>query len=64
MTGADDTGICGLLTMTCSQLELCESLKNNGSEPGYVCVHHPRCHDRPVWYPLSMIDQRICPPMT
>jgi hypothetical protein len=26
-----------------------------------VCVHHIRCGDYPVCYPLSMIDEDICP---
>ncbi|CAF4863694.1 unnamed protein product, partial [Rotaria sp. Silwood2] len=61
MIGADNTGICGLLSITCSQLAPCESSNNPCSAPGHICVHHPRCHLLPVCYPLSMIDQRICP---
>ncbi len=63
MSGADDTGICGFLWVTCSQLALCGSSNNTCDDPDHICVRHPRCHSLPVCYPVSMIDQRICPPI-
>lgn len=62
LTISDDSGICGFLWINCSRLEPCEIPNDYCENPGYICVHHPRCHNVPVCYPLSMIDQRLCPP--
>ena len=63
MAGAADTGICGFLLGACSEFAACASSNNACQEPSHTCVHHPRCHLLPVCYPVSMIDQRICPPI-
>ncbi|CAF1511339.1 unnamed protein product [Rotaria sp. Silwood1] len=60
----DDIAICGFLGVTCSELVSCESLNNACDEPNHICIRHPRCHNLPVCYPLSMIDQQMCPPIT
>jgi hypothetical protein len=64
MTGATDTGICGFLYGPCSELVACETSNNFCYQPNHICVNHPRCYSHPVCYPTSMIDQRICPPIT
>jgi hypothetical protein len=64
MAGAGDAGICGFLYGPCSELVSCESTNNACYEPNHICVHHPRCYLHPVCYPVSMIDQRICPPLS
>ncbi|CAF4379342.1 unnamed protein product [Rotaria sp. Silwood2] len=58
---AYNSGICGLLYVTCSQLSSCGSLNSLCYEPGHICVQHPRCHNLPVCYPSSMAAQEICP---
>ena len=63
MIGALDSGICGFLYAPCSELVSCASSSNACYEPDHICVHHPRCHLHPVCYPMSMIDQGICPPI-
>ena len=62
MIAADDSGICGFLWLTCSRLDSCKGADDHCEKSDHICVHHPRCQDRPVCYPLPMIDQRICPP--
>ncbi|CAF3889758.1 unnamed protein product [Rotaria sp. Silwood1] len=64
MIDAPDTGICGFLYEPCSELVSCQSSNNACYEPDHICVHHPRCHLQPVCYPVSMIDQQTCPPIT
>ncbi len=61
MAGANNIGVCGFLWSFCSRLMPCGSLLNDCSEPDHICVHHIRCGDYPVCYPLSMIDEDICP---
>jgi hypothetical protein len=61
MAGASNTGICGFLWVTCSELVPCQTSDNTCYEPDHICVYHPRCHLYPVCYPVSMIDLRICP---
>jgi N-acetylneuraminic acid mutarotase len=63
MIGAHGTGICGFLWVTCSELVSCGSSNNVCDNPDHICVSHPRCHSLPVCYPVSMIDQRLCPPI-
>ena len=63
MTDANDIGICGFLWAPCSQLVPCGSSNNACDNPDHICVRHPRCNSLPVCYPVSMIDQRICPPI-
>ncbi|CAF1483211.1 unnamed protein product, partial [Rotaria sordida] len=31
---------------------------------GDECVHHPRCHNLPVCYPIPSFNQKLCPPIT
>ncbi|CAF3164620.1 unnamed protein product [Rotaria sp. Silwood2] len=62
LTISDDSGLCGFLRIKCSRLEPCEMPDDYCKNLGHVCVHYPRCHHVSVCYPLSMIDQRICPP--
>ncbi|CAF1156739.1 unnamed protein product [Adineta ricciae] len=28
----------------------------------HICIHHSRCYNTPICYPLILIDQRISPP--
>ncbi|CAF3317190.1 unnamed protein product [Rotaria socialis] len=55
------SGICGLIGLTCSQLVSCAASNNICYQPNHICVHHPRCNTRPLCYPLSMTDERLCP---
>ncbi|CAF0768552.1 unnamed protein product [Adineta steineri] len=59
----DNNGICGFLWTTCSRLVPCNPVDNSCVQSDTTCVQHPRCHDRPLCYPVAMTDQRICPPM-
>ncbi len=61
MVNADNTGICGFLWVTCSQLVPCNRSDNSCHQADAICIRHPRCDDLPLCYPVSMIDQRICP---
>ncbi|CAF2550865.1 unnamed protein product [Rotaria sp. Silwood2] len=63
MTAANDTGICGVLWLACSQLVACGPPNNVCYQPGHICVHHPRCFNHSICYPLSMTGQ-ICPPLS
>jgi hypothetical protein len=62
-SGNNDNSICGFLWLTCSELVSCEFSNNMCYQPDHICVHHPRCYDRPVCYPLSKAHQQICPPI-
>ncbi|CAF4097439.1 unnamed protein product [Rotaria sp. Silwood2] len=64
MTASNESGICGFLWLTCSQLVSCGSFNHICYQPNHICVHHSRCFVHPVCYPLSMMDQAICPPKT
>ncbi|CAF0895918.1 unnamed protein product [Adineta ricciae] len=57
----NQTAICGILEVNCSQFIPCKSLTNECDLLGAVCVQHPGCNDLPVCYPLSMGDERSCP---
>ncbi|CAF0764137.1 unnamed protein product [Adineta steineri] len=64
MIGAnDDVGVCGFLWPTCSRMLRCNSSDNSCLQPSTICVHHPQCDDFPLCYPVTMIDQNMCPPM-
>ncbi|CAF0986918.1 unnamed protein product, partial [Rotaria sordida] len=28
----------------------------------FRCVHHPRCHNLPVCYPVPSFNRQLCPP--
>ncbi|CAF1050216.1 unnamed protein product [Adineta steineri] len=62
-TNGTDNGICAFVWATCSTLETCDASNNKCHQRNTVCVRHPRCHNRPVCYPISMTAQHICPPM-
>ena len=59
---AQGHGICAFLYTTCSQLVSCHLQSGACYEPGHVCVQHPRCHNVPLCYPVSMAVAEICPP--
>ncbi|CAF5054576.1 unnamed protein product, partial [Rotaria sp. Silwood1] len=59
---SDDIGICAILDLTCSRLKPCQSPDDTCETTDHICVRHPRCNSSPLCYPLSMIDQRLCPP--
>ncbi|CAF1447714.1 unnamed protein product, partial [Rotaria sordida] len=60
IAGAIDTGICVDEFVDCSELVTCEHSNNVCSEPNYRCVHHPRCHNLPVCYPIPSFNQQLC----
>ncbi|CAF0846686.1 unnamed protein product [Adineta steineri] len=65
MIGAQNDGIyVDFLWKSCSNLDLCDSSTNTCDKVDHICVHHPRCNSHSVCYSLSMIDPRICPPIT
>ena len=57
MIGANDVGVCAFLWKSCSQLVPCGS-SQDCSDADHICVHHRRCNDSPVCYPLSMIEEK------
>ncbi|CAF1242507.1 unnamed protein product [Rotaria magnacalcarata] len=63
MEGASNIGICGFQWVTCSDLVPCEETNNYCGQSDHICVHHPRCHERPLCFPVSMMDAKLCPPM-
>ncbi|CAF4351507.1 unnamed protein product, partial [Adineta steineri] len=58
----DDAGVCGFLWPTCYRLVPCNS-SGKPCQSNTICVRHPECDDRPLCYPVEMIDQTMCPPM-
>ncbi|CAF1063383.1 unnamed protein product [Adineta steineri] len=58
----DDAGVCGFLWPTCYRLVPCNS-SSKPCQSNTICVRHPECDDRPLCYPIEMIDQTMCPPM-
>ena len=61
MVGAQNVGVCAFLWKFCSQLVSCGS-SQDCSVKDHICVHHHRCSNDPVCYPLSMMNENICPP--
>ncbi|CAF3894561.1 unnamed protein product [Rotaria sp. Silwood2] len=59
----DDMGICALLGVSCSRLHPCQS-PDDTCESNHICVRYPQCNSTSLCYPLSMVDQRLCPPST
>ncbi|CAF1252746.1 unnamed protein product [Rotaria sordida] len=41
----------------------CEHSTNLCREPNHRCVHHPRCHNLPVCYPVPRFNKQLCPPI-
>jgi hypothetical protein len=56
---SDSFGICGLLNQSCAQFTPCQN--DACAQLDHICVRHPRCSSTPVCYPLSLIDQSVCP---
>ncbi|CAF1405611.1 unnamed protein product [Adineta ricciae] len=50
---------CGCFPMLipCGSLQEC-------SVPDHICVHHSRCNNHPICYPLSLMSEDICPPQS
>ncbi|CAF4771311.1 unnamed protein product, partial [Rotaria sp. Silwood2] len=63
IAGAIDIGICGDEFVDCSELPACERPNNLCREPNHRCVHHPRCHNLPVCYPVPSFNRQLCPPI-
>ncbi|CAF1460799.1 unnamed protein product [Adineta ricciae] len=61
MVNTENFGICASLRPICSQLDLCESSNNVCTKDNHICVRHPSCNSNPVCYPISMMDEKICP---
>ena len=57
----NETGVCGVVSVNCSQLVSCEAV-NSGCYPGEICAHLSQCGKAPVCYPLSLTDEHLCPP--
>lgn len=58
---SEGEGVCALLTQSCSSLVSCQSSYDTCAQSEYICVRHSRCSSSPLCYPLSMVDQDICP---
>ncbi|CAM4949627.1 unnamed protein product [Rotaria socialis] len=56
-----NNSICAFLWVTCSELVGCASPNNMCYQPDHICIHHPRCFDGPMCYPLSKTKEDICP---
>ncbi|CAF1631981.1 unnamed protein product, partial [Adineta ricciae] len=63
MVGAKNVGVCTFILKTCSQLIPCGS-SQECSDPDSICIRHSRCNNSPVCYPLSMINENICPSLS
>ncbi|CAF1377009.1 unnamed protein product [Rotaria sordida] len=63
IAGAINIGICGDEFVDCSALITCEQSSNVCHEPNHRCVHHPRCRNLPVCYPIPSFNQQLCPPI-
>ncbi|CAF0907891.1 unnamed protein product [Rotaria sordida] len=61
IAGAIDIGICADEFVDCSELVACESSTNLCREPNHRCVHHHRCHNLPVCYPVPSFNRQLCP---
>lgn len=65
IAGAINIGICAEQSLAnCSELIPCEPTTNLCHQPYHKCVHHPRCHDHPVCYPIPSYNRQICPPVS
>lgn len=61
LVNSPNAGICGFLLLNCTRLERCQTTSNTCKKSDHICIYHPECQDVPVCYPMSMIDQRVCP---
>ncbi|CAF4286856.1 unnamed protein product [Rotaria magnacalcarata] len=63
IAGATNFGLCSYQYLVeCSQLTPCEN-STNLCPRDYECVHHPRCHDVPICYPVRADNAELCPPI-
>ena len=63
MVGAENVGVCGFLWKFCSHLQPCGP-SQECSNSDHICIHHSRCNNHPICYPLTMINENICPPIS
>ncbi|CAF0908801.1 unnamed protein product [Rotaria sordida] len=61
IAGAIDIGICSDEFIDCSDLVPCEQPNNLCHEPNHRCVHHPRCRNLPICYPIPSFNKQLCP---
>jgi hypothetical protein len=62
--GAINVGVCSYEFLAeCSELVKCDH-NNLCDKPDHRCVHHPRCHNLPVCYPVPTYNRQLCPPIT
>ncbi|CAF1020329.1 unnamed protein product [Rotaria sordida] len=61
LTTDTDTGICGFLYVTCSELVSCSGENRTCFTPDHVCVQHPQCQALPLCYPVRMATNNMCP---
>ncbi|CAF4499771.1 unnamed protein product [Rotaria socialis] len=59
----DNSSICVLLHVKCSDLVSCAENSRVCYRPAHQCVRHPQCHSTPVCYPEAMALQVLCPPI-
>ncbi|CAF2127427.1 unnamed protein product [Rotaria magnacalcarata] len=59
----DNSSICVLLHVKCSDLVSCAENSRVCYRPAHQCVRHPQCHSAPVCYPEAMALQVLCPPI-
>ncbi|CAF4397466.1 unnamed protein product, partial [Rotaria sp. Silwood2] len=62
--GANGTALCVNRFVTCSELVACYSSNNLCFKPNHRCLHHPRCNNHPVCYPVPSFNKQLCPIMT
>lgn len=58
---SDTMGVCGDVSVSCSQFVACQSPNDACAQSGYICVRHPSCSSLPICYPVSLIDDSVCP---
>ncbi|CAF1342316.1 unnamed protein product [Rotaria sordida] len=63
IAGTIDIGICVDVFFDCSELAECGKSDNTCYESNHRCVHHPRCNNLPVCYPVPSFNQQLCPPI-
>ncbi|CAF4084698.1 unnamed protein product, partial [Rotaria magnacalcarata] len=62
IAGAVNIGICtDQLFADCVELVPCDRANNICNDPEHRCVHHPRCHNNPVCYPIPSFNRQLCP---
>lgn len=64
IAGSPNTGYCGPVDISCSQLVSCNAPSNICYENDHACVNYPLCGDRTVCYPLSKAYLEKCPPLS